>query len=42
MWLGLIPHGDDHESEALRVSVVIDQIHSAITHLEKAVAVNEE
>lgn len=42
MWLDLIPFGDDYEAEAIRAGVVITQIHEAITHLEKALAVNEE
>lgn len=42
MWLDLIPCGDERESEALRVGVILNQINEVITHLEKAIALKEE
>lgn len=42
MWLELVPCGDEHESEGLRIGLVLTQIYEAISHLEKAVALKTE
>ncbi|MFZ4220421.1 hypothetical protein ACEV6Q_21530 [Enterobacter ludwigii] len=42
MWLDLIPGGDEHESESLRVGLLVDRIGTAISHLETAVATTQD
>lgn len=41
MWVNALPPDEERESESLRVGLLVNQIHDAITHLEKAVAVKE-
>ena len=41
MWVNTLPADEERESESLRVGLLVNQIHDAITHLEKAVAVKE-
>jgi hypothetical protein len=42
MWLDAIPCDDAHESEAVRVGLLVDRIGTAITHLETAVATKQD
>ena len=41
MWSNTLPYDEECESESLRVGLLVNQIHDAITHLEKAVVVKE-
>ncbi|MFZ4221514.1 hypothetical protein ACEV6Q_27290 [Enterobacter ludwigii] len=42
MWLDLIPGGDEHESESVRVGLLVNRIGTAISHLETAVATKQD
>lgn len=42
MWLDGISGGDEHESESLRVGLLVDRIGTAISHLETAVATTQD